>query len=276
MESMLRKNMKSLQYKQQLMTAIKAARAGGKIIQTSFLEAYDTQMKSDTSLQTTVDLQAENAIVAQIQQNFPDHSIVAEEAGQIFIGSADEEWRIDALDGTENFVGGIPYFSTEITYYREATPTVGVVFNPITNDLYYTMSGEGAWLNGQKISVSQEMNIQKSRAFFIPDFGTKRQLETVRMRDLLYTNCRRVLDTWSPALDWCLVACGRAELLLAIAGRSIRPGAGMLILQEAGGVVTDLTGNPIGETTKQIIAGNKEVHASLLQMLLHMRDICHQ
>ncbi|HEU5383720.1 MAG TPA: hypothetical protein VFV38_50615 [Ktedonobacteraceae bacterium] len=118
------------------------------------------------------------------------------------------------------------------------------------------------------MQVSRTSQLAQSRAFFIPDGVTKHQPLAEQVRHTLYGRCRRVLDTWAPALDWCLAASGRAELLIALAGRPILPNAGMLILEEGGGTITDLQGHPFqGQESCGLLGSNG---TGLHDQLLHL------
>jgi myo-inositol-1(or 4)-monophosphatase len=110
--------------------------------------------------------------------------------------------------------------------------------------------------------------LKGSRAFFIPDFTTKREQKTASLRNKLYGQCRRVLDTWSPALDWCLVANGKVDIVVSISDRPIRPDAGTLILEEAGGKVTDFDNSEFNDDNNgRVIGSNSLLHDQLLQLI---------
>ena len=248
--------------------AIEAAKAGGKVLLEYFREgAYSTRAKRDTSLQTTADVSSEREILQIIQRAFPKHSINSEERGLLPSTSSEFQWLVDPLDGTENFVLGIPYFSSSIALCRNNKPEIAVVYNPFTEELYSAIKGEGAKLNGNPLRPARDVTLRGCRAFFIPDFDTKRQKRTAHFRDELYMQCRRLLDTWSPALDWCLVASGKVDLVVALENTSIRPDAGTLILEEAGGIVTDFGGNPFtNQNSGRIVGCSSEVlHRQFLQ-----------
>lgn len=167
------------------------------------------------------DLASEQIILRMIQEAFPEHSIKSEERGHIPSASSAYQWLVDPLDGTENFTLGIPYFSSSITLCEHGLPLVAVVYNPVTNELFTAQKGQVARRNGEPLHVSAHNTLHGGRVFFIPDFTTKRQPESIWLRNLLYSHCRRVLDTWSSALDWCLVASGRVDLVVAVAGTPI-------------------------------------------------------
>lgn len=189
--------------------------------------------------------------------------------GELTVASSPYLWKIDPLDGTENFVLGLSYFSSTLTFYYRNQPLVAVVYEPLTASLYTAIRGQGAWLNDKRLHVSQTTQLKGSRVFLIPDFVTKRQPLTVSVRHSLHMHCRRVLDTWSPALDWCLVASGKADLLIAIADTPISPDAGTLILEEAGGRITDFSGKEfVGHNQSCLISSNgTELHSHLFKMI---------
>jgi myo-inositol-1(or 4)-monophosphatase len=261
--------------------AVKAAKEAGNILRTYWKciyqganSSYQERYKSDTSIQTTADLEAEQAILQHINTAFPHHSIDTEERGYIPSSGSDYVWIIDPLDGTENFIQGIPYFSSSITLCKGNQPLLAVVYNPITDHLYSATRGQGATLTVHNhkylLHVSQTTQLEKCRVFFIPDFVTKHQSRTNCIRNMLYAKCRRVLDSWSPALDWCVVASGKADLVVAIAGGPIRSDAGILILQEAGGKVTDFYNNNFSpENTGKLIGsnGNSDFHEALWRLV---------
>ncbi|HEU5375776.1 MAG TPA: inositol monophosphatase family protein [Ktedonobacteraceae bacterium] len=251
--------------------ALKAAQAAGEILRAAYCTgATRVREKADTSLQTEADLAAEQAIISCVRAAFPDHTIESEEQG-MSLGEAPSPylWRIDPLDGTENFVLGLPYFSSTLTLCQDGQPLLAVVSEPLTGNLYLAEHGRGAWLNGERLHVSQTSQFRQCRAFFIPDSATKRQPLAVQVRHALYARCRRVLDTWSPALDWCLVASGQADLVIALANSPLMPNAGTLILQEAGGTITDGSGRPFTGQGQRLLVGSNstELHAAGLRLL---------
>ena len=250
--------------------AIDAAKAGGEVLLHYYkMGIYKRRMKDDTSYQTTADLEAERVILHHIQRCFPDHSVYSEEAGQTFTSGSPYRWMIDPLDGTDNFVLGIPYFSSSITLFEQNQPVLAVVYNPVTDELYTAERGKGARLNGDLLRVSATTSLQQCKTFFIPDFHTKRLPATVVLRERLYERCRRVLDTWSPALDWCLIARGKADLLVAVTTHPLQPDMGTLFLEEAGGRITHFKGKEIGQRVPgYLVASNGTLlHTQVLEII---------
>lgn len=249
--------------------AREAACAGGKVLLAYYQKGvYRTQVKEDTSLQTEADLAAEQRIITCIRAAFPTHNIESEEQGLLSVSSSPYCWLIDPLDGTENFVLGLPYFSSTVTLLYHGQPWIAVVYNPVTDTLYTAERGKGAWLNENRMHVSGTTQLPSCRTFLIPDFATKRRPPMTHLRHTLHMQCRRVLDTWSPALDWCLVASGKADVIVAISHQPIVPDAGMLLLEEAGGRITDFQGKSFtGDDQRCLIGSNGTVlHEHLLQL----------
>lgn len=264
--------------KHALEVAIHAAKAGGERILHFFKEgSYQVQTKKDTSLQTTGDISAEAAILQELHSAFPDHNISSEEQGFFSpTTSSAYSWNVDPLDGTENFVLNIPYFSSSIALYAHQKIVLAVVYNPITGDLFTAIRGQGAFLNGNPLLLSQQKDLHKSRVFFIPDFVTKQQPATIRLRELLYHSCRRVLDTWSPALDWCLVASGKVDFIVSIIDGPLLAdeSAGKLILEEAGGKVTGYLFAPAPHKKISVLVGSSatSLHEQALQLIEKAHD----
>lgn len=250
-----------------LEVAVEAVREGGRVLLDLFERStLSATVKADSSLQTTADLRAEEAIVRVIEGADGSAFIRSEERGETGPKDSADEWIVDPLDGTENFVLGLPYFSSTVTLRRRGEPVAAAVLNPVTSQLYTAMRGQGAWVNDQRLSVSVQGELRRARLFEIPDYTTKRLTETLRLRESLYTRCRRMIDTWAPALDWCLVASGRLDALVVIAATKIEPSGGTLFIEEAGGNITDLRGAPFREAADgRLIASNgTRLHDELL------------
>jgi myo-inositol-1(or 4)-monophosphatase len=255
--------------------AVEAAKVAGDILLKEYQQRrYRTRTKADTSLQTGADLAAEQAILACIHTAFGDHTIESEEQGVWKVGASPYRWKIDPLDGTENFVLGLPYFSSTLLLSYDDQPVFAVVYEPVTHNLYTAERDAGAWLNGERIQVSHTHDFRQCRTFLIPDFVTKRETLTALVRQELYQRCRRVLDTWSPALDWCLVESLRADLVVALAGSPLTPDAGTLILEEAGGRITDFSGQRFNGRKQRCLIGSNgtELHDRLLHVLDRLQE----
>ena len=147
-------------------TAIKAAKEAGKIILRYYSKNVNATSKGDTyNLVTEADLASENKIISIIKSRFPDHSLLTEESGEE-IHKSDYCWVIDPLDGTNNFYHKFPMFCISIALYKKGKPLIGVVFDPLKNELFFAEKNEGAFLNNKKINVSNVNKLSQSLWFW--------------------------------------------------------------------------------------------------------------
>lgn len=249
-------------------TIYEAAESGGAVLRHYFKNKLpEIKFKADKSLVTTADLESEKAIISVLRNKFPDYAIESEEQGETSArNSSLYKWLVDPLDGTENFVTGIAYFSISIAVSFNGIPQAGLIYNPITEEFYFAKKGEGVWLNNQPITVSNKTKLNESKILIIPDVNTKKSAKAIKLRENIYLKTRRLLDTWSPALDWCLVASGRADALITMSSKDVSANAGTLILEEAGGKLTDFDGNPF--KGGYLLASNTtQLHNELLKVI---------
>ncbi|HAO23499.1 MAG TPA: inositol monophosphatase [Desulfobacteraceae bacterium] len=247
-------------------TAIAAAYKAGELI-CSFLGHADIRKKGDIDLVTQADTGSEKIIIDAIRARFPDHAILAEESGQN-IGNADFCWIIDPLDGTTNFAHQLPLFSVSIGFSYKGKIAAGVVFNPVSGELFTATQGNGAQLNGRPIQVSGTEKISESLLVSGFPYNFKEIFDPLMMR---FSNCMKAAQAvrrlGSASLDLCYVACGRFE---GFWEQNLKPwdtAAGLLIAQEAGATVTDFSGNPYTTDQKEILATNGKIHNNMLALL---------
>jgi myo-inositol-1(or 4)-monophosphatase len=246
-------------------TAMKAAKEAGAILERYFETSLEKRLKDDNSIVTEADEKAEEKIIENITRMYPDHGILGEESGKQ-TGAGEYTWIIDPLDGTQNFVNGIPLFAVSIGVVRENMPVVGVVYNPITDTLFYAEQGKGAYWNGHKIRVSaQELNTA------MITIGTSSKPED---KDLVrkcfaaangYVKSVRYLG--SAVLELAYLARGGTEGFLNIGTKPWDYAAGSLLVLEAGGTITGFTGGAWNFTNNYFIASNGVIHSSLLQLM---------
>lgn len=241
--------------------AIEAARAGGEILQHYFEGTLERRYKADLSIVTKADEEAEEVIVAIIKKNFSDHDILAEEGGAHGIDSP-YRWHIDPLDGTQNFANEIPLFAVSIALEKEGEIIAGVVYNPVTSSLFYAERGEGAFWNETKISVSDQ-NSQQAMV----TFGRSRKSEDIDAgRDLVYKlqdSVSRVRILGCAALESAYVARGGTEGYINLGTKTWDYAAGSILIQEAGGKITDLKGNVWNFDENYFVASNGIIHDDL-------------
>ncbi|HSX16020.1 MAG TPA: inositol monophosphatase [Candidatus Saccharimonadales bacterium] len=247
---------------------IAAARAGGAVVKRYFGEALQADEKTSASdLRTKADTESEQAIIAALQRAFPDCNIYAEESGQIDNGS-EYTFVIDPLDGTSNFVLGIPDFAISVGLLKGDESILGVIYNPILDRLYSAEKGRGAYLNGQPIHVNTEADSSRATVSYTCGYHTSREYSDGVRGKLLDLPIKRTLETWAPAYDYCLLASGRLEAVISKEGDLEDYVAAKVIVTEAGGKVTSFAGEPVDGKAPDFIATNgTAMHEKLLQLL---------
>jgi myo-inositol-1(or 4)-monophosphatase len=219
-----------------LSTAVQAAKASGAILKNGFYTDQIVQGKAEHDVVSQVDFDSEKLILEIISSTLPDHSIHAEESGTRDKDSA-YKWYIDPLDGTSNFLLGIPYFSVSIALAYQGDIIVGVIYNPIVDELYIAQKDKGATRNNQPIQVSSQNSLPSAliaSAYSADERDIRRGLKTV---EGLALHSRKVVINFSPALDLCNIARGKLDALVDNGTTSEDHAAGSLILTEAGGTV---------------------------------------
>ncbi len=229
-----------------LKAASKAAKLGGEILKHYYAptQRQDLGMETKTNwrdIVTIADKEAEAKIVDFIKANFPDHSILGEE-GTSIEGSGEYKWVIDPLDGTTNFFHTYPFFCTSIGIVdREGQGVVGAIYDPIKDELFTAIRGQGSFLNGRRMSVSKTAELKQ--ALLVTGFAYRddaRQRESLELFSKLNFTCHGVRRDGSAALDLAYVACGRLDAFWEFGLKPWDTAAGALMVQEAGGLVSNL------------------------------------
>lgn len=250
----------------ELKKMIEAAYAGGKILRNYFGTTLEVTEKSTVAdFRTKADLDAEKAILEVLSQAFPAYNIDSEEAGYL---NKDSEYTfiIDPLDGTNNFSLSIPYFSVSIALTKNDIAIAAVVYQPITHQLYTAQKGKGAYLNGNRMQVSSEHNIQRATISHSDGYQTDTKHVRKLINNLDQLNVKRLLTNWSTALELCLVAAGKTEGIIVNGPQIHDYMAGKLLIREAGGFITNFQGiEQIEDISEQFIATNgHQIHEQLL------------
>ena len=250
----------------ELEVAIKAAKEAGKILDHHFETTLEHEHKEDRSIVTKADIEADEVVIDEIQKNFPDHQIHSEERG-IVGGDSEYVWAIDPLDGTMNFVRGIPIFSTSIALLKGEDPIVAVIYNPITNSLFTAEKGKGALWNNKKIEVSKVEKLSDSVVSIGRARDKDNKQKTLAIYNKLYFNIlsQRVLG--SAALELAYTASGRLEGFISVGLKKWDVAAGLLLISEAGGKITDYEGGSVDNEQNHFIATNGRIHGELLDIL---------
>jgi len=244
--------------------AIFASKEAGRIIMEDFGKKGKVSTKLKGEPVTESDVKSEERIIDLIREKYPDHSIIAEEHG-FLKGNSDYTWIVDPLDGTRNFVHELPYFGVSIALERKREVVLGVVSLPCFDELYVAEKGEGAYLNDERIAVSKK-SLEESLLLYESELRRMGGLATVPFGDLA-TSVSAVRIFGSASVSLTLIASGKAEAYITY---DVKPGdiaGGALILEEAGGIVTDLKGTPWNLYTEKVVATNGGVHEEVLKIL---------
>lgn len=249
--------------------AIKAAKEAGKI----HLKYFNTELKINhksgpNDRVTIADLESEKAIVDIIKGQFPEHNILAEEAKYEKTDS-EYRWIIDPLDGTNNFSHGMPFFCCSIALEKSNELILGVVFDPIRKELFLAEKGKGSTLNGKKINVSKnkDMNDCLLIAGFHYNRGTPVLRSLVNIKHFFLNGILGIRRLGSAALDLCNIACGRADGFWELYLHEWDFAAGKLIIEEAGGKTSNMAGEGLKMRPGYVVASNSLIHRVMINIL---------
>jgi myo-inositol-1(or 4)-monophosphatase len=249
-------------------TLLKATEAGAKELQRFFNNRFEISNKEGiNNLVTEADYASEKAIFSVIKKDFPDHFILSEEAGELKMDS-EYKWIIDPIDGTVNFANGIPICCVSIGLEQNGKIIMGAVYNPIMNEFFFAEKDGGATLNDKKISVSDKTEVVKS--CLVTGFPYT-YLDSVNgPLDVFERFIRKgiaVRRLGSAAIDLCWVASGRFDGFYEHSLHAWDSAAGFLIVEEAGGKVTDFKGDYYSPYQPHILATNGKIHAEMLDII---------
>ncbi|PJG85775.1 inositol-1-monophosphatase [Conservatibacter flavescens] len=250
--------------------AIRAARKAGNIIAKGYERYADVQVlqKNPNDYVTNIDKEAEAAIIEIIRKSYPEHTIIGEESGAIEGQDQDVQWVIDPLDGTTNFMKGLPHFSISIAIRVKGRTEVGVVYDPIRNELFTAVRGEGAKLNDQRLRVDNKTELTGAiLATGFPFKQSKHMPMQFAMMNALIADCADFRRTGSAALDLCYVAAGRVDGFFEIGLKPWDCAAGDLMIREAGGIVCDYFGGHTYLTSGHIVAGAPRLVKDILNKI---------
>lgn len=253
-----------------LYVAVRAARRAGDMIARSFDERDTLQVreKQDRDYVTEVDQRAESAIIREIQRHYPDHGIVAEESARAN-PNASVQWYIDPLDGTTNFIHGYPHFAVSISAWKDGKPLLAVVHDPMRNETFEAQRGNGAFLNRRRLRVASQGKI--AHALFASGLPPYRRDEQMDLFQRRMDACMREAEGYrrggSAALDLAYVAAGRLDAYWEAGLCPWDIAAGILLVQEAGGMVTGLNGASVDLDKGDVLAANGQLHREFLRLL---------
>jgi myo-inositol-1(or 4)-monophosphatase len=252
--------------KSALEIAIAAAKGAGEILLSNFGSRKQIKHKSQGNLVSEVDLMSEDFIIDLLRGEYPDCSILAEESNSS-APITHCTWVVDPLDGTNNYVFGIPFFCVNVALVRGDDVLLGVTYDPLRGELFRAEKGRGACLNDSMIQVSEESSLLTALVGFDLGYNRERGWEMLDVANKLWgqIHCARLIG--SSALGLAYVACGRISLYYH---RYLFPwdvASGLLLVREAGGKITEWDGNPASYRSKEVIASNSKLHRKFMTHL---------
>ncbi len=245
--------------------AIETAREAGTILIEEFARPVKISYKGEVDIVTQADKRSEQAIVSRLRNHFPKHSIVAEEGG----GTEHESpyrWHVDPLDGTTNFAHGYPCFAVSLGLEEAGEPIVGVIFQPVSGEMFTAAKGEGAYLNQKKIEVSRIDKLATS--LVCTGFPSVKRAQNPNIHYYWDFSLRThgVRRDGSAAMDLASVACGRFEGFWEFGLHTWDAAAGVVLIREAGGMVTQFDGQPYRLGDRELLASNGRVHEEMKEV----------
>ncbi len=247
------------------------AQQAGQLLKDGLGRARDIRFKGEADLVTEMDLASENLITRAIQTNFPSHAILAEESGSLGPTESGYRWVIDPLDGTVNYAHGVPLFCVSIGLEKDGIPLLGVICAPTLGETYWAERGAGAFLNGTPLHVSSQKRLDQ--ALLVTGFPHElgRAPETLNVFGAFVDASQAVRRLGSSALDLAWVAAGRFDAFWEPRLMPWDVCAGIVLVEEAGGRVSNFESKPFTTDDKRIIASNGHLHDPLLHVMTQAR-----
>lgn len=248
--------------------ALKAASRAGILLIEHFQKGVSHRAKSNANLVTDADLACEAAILSTLRSSFSDHAYMAEESIQDY-RDTEHLWIIDPLDGTNNFAHGLPHFAVSIAYLRGGSPELGVIYNPVRGDWYLAVRGQGAWHNGERIHVRPDQQLSQVMVGvgFYYDRGAMMEATLAAISDFFREQIHGIRRFGTASLDLAQVASGLFGCYFEYQLAPWDIAAGVLLVEEAGGKISDCRGLPIRyDAPTSLLASNGALHAASLQI----------
>jgi len=255
--------------------AVRAPRAAGDVVLRyhNQIDLLTIENKSINDFVTEVDKAAEKAIINEIKKVFPNHSILAEESGEI-LSDSDFQWIIDPLDGTTNYLHGFPQYAVSIALLEKQVVTHAVIYDPFKEELFNASKGEGAYLNNERIRVTMSNGLQDTLIGTGFPFRYPEHLDCyLKTFKAIHPHVSGIRRAGSAALDLAYLAAGRLDGFWEIGLNIWDIAAGSLLVKEAGGFIGDFSGRDQYMETGNVVAGNAEAYKALLKKIHpHLSD----
>lgn len=246
--------------------SIELARSAGGILKHYMDRDKQVALKGRGNLVTIADKESESLIIRRIHERYPNHAILAEESGPS--GTGEDKWIIDPLDGTTNFAHQYPFFCVSIAFEQKGKVRCGAVYDPCRDELFSGARGMGSYLNGQRIHVSDTSKLADALLSTGFPYGVREKINlAMKQFQGFIVESRAVRRGGSAALDLCYTALGRCDGFWELDLHPWDTAAGLVILEEAGGRVTDFSGNAYSVYMTEILASNGGIHGQMAQVL---------
>lgn len=256
-------------YEKELQVAIDAARDAGKLLLDGFNKPHEITSKTPRDFLTEMDTASEQLIISRLRKSFPGYSVLAEESGKS--EGNDFVWIIDPLDGTTNYSIKNPFFDISIALALGEDIVLGVVYSPFTGEMFTAIKGQGAFLNGKTIGVSRDSLLKDMLLAYCNGSSDMNLEEIVRIFQTLKPLCKDFSRMRAGALELALVAAGRLGAYISNGVNLWDVAAGKLLVEEAGGKVTDFLGRDFGMESGTIVASNGIVHEEIVRILREIK-----
>lgn len=248
--------------------ALKAARRAGSVILRSFgrVDAAQISEKQRHDYVSEIDKQAEREIIRELRKAHPEHGFLAEESGAS--GDQKVRWIIDPLDGTTNYLRGIPHFAISMGFEADGVLQHGLIYDPIRDEVFHASRGGGAFLNDRRIRIGQKSSLKDALLGYALPFRQRRHLAAYqKMLDAMFDEAQDVRRMGAASLDLAYVACGRLDGFFEIGLGPWDMAAGALLVREAGGVVMDFSGEEHFLESGNIVAANIKIMPAMMKAI---------
>jgi len=248
--------------------AISIVKQAGTIIRDRIFDAQPTLLKDKFNFATPVDYEVQEFIIGKLAQIVPDSAFLAEEDHFDRYDISQPLWVLDPIDGTTNFIHGYPHVAISLALVRHNKILFGIVYNPIAKELFYSQVGNGSYLNDQRIMISSNKTLDNCIIGFGLPYNRRKSDFLFQKAQQVFSRCQDIKRKGPASLDIAYVSCGRLDGYFELDLHPWDFVAGILILEEAGGRITDWSGLPLSiDRSNNIIASNKYIHGSLINIL---------
>jgi len=247
--------------------AVDLARKSGALLKEKFSQTHKIQYKGEINLVTEADKMSEDLIIAAISQKFPDHGILSEES-PVITGVGKLRWIIDPLDGTTNYAHGYPVFCVSIALENEGTIVLGVIYDPMREEMFVAVRGGGLYLNEKKLRVSDVSDL--SRSLLVTGFPydiRESKDNNLNFFNAMAINVQAIRRAGAAALDLAYLAAGRFDGFWELKLKPWDTAAGCLMVEEAGGVISDIAGSKWHLQSPNLLASNGLIHQQMISVL---------